>query len=115
MYDFFDLGSTPSDEECVQVSKNQDYLGDMKREVKRYKDYLERLFSIPEELEGDCFFSIKSNSHDFGTYYEVVIKFNDEVDLAGEFASYVEHYCPQTWDETLIPVSWDEYRNNNGY
>ena len=36
MRDYIDIGSSPCDEECVQVSKTEDYLPAMRAECRRF-------------------------------------------------------------------------------
>jgi hypothetical protein len=43
-------------------------------------------------------FAIKSNPHDFGSYYEVVVYYNDDNEEAAEFAYMVERNLPETWE-----------------
>jgi hypothetical protein len=56
---------------------------------------LERTFGKPPR--GACF-GVKSFPHDFGSYYEVVIHFDDDYDEAADFAYEVERNLPETWE-----------------
>lgn len=95
--DYVILSSTPYDEPCVQVCSKRLYYPAMKHESLIYKRQLERLFPIPENLH--CYFICKSFPHDFGTYIEVVIFFDDDDREAANFAYKVENEAPFHWDE----------------
>ena len=100
MLDYIVLGSTPSSEICTQVSKTNEYLLEMREECRRYKKMLENRFPIPEGL--NTFFSIKRFDHDFGTYYEVVIVFDDKNETSSRFAFFVEDNLPDSWEDKEI-------------
>lgn len=93
--DYINLGSTPCDEECVQVETGKDYLPTMTEECRRYKKLLENLYPIPEEV--NAHYTIKSFPHDFGTYKEVAIVFDSEDEAAAAFAYEVEDRLPANW------------------
>ena len=45
---YIELGTTPCDESCVQVSKTEDYFSAMKAECKRFVELLQKCFpSVP--------------------------------------------------------------------
>ena len=90
--EYIELGSAPAEENCVSVTRDGDYMPAMREECRRYKAMLESLFPIPEEV--NAYFSIKSFPHDFGSYLEVILKFDEE---AGEFAYDVEENLPGKW------------------
>jgi len=96
-YEELSLGPTPSAEECSQVgAKNYDYIKLNKIEVKTYIEQLERMFSnIPD----GAFFKVQRNIHEFGTYYEAAIKYEDDNEAAVEYAFNVENNTPENWDE----------------
>lgn len=50
--DFIDIGTTPYDEDCTQVSRDRDYLPRMKLEAKAYREQLERMFPPPYDGAG---------------------------------------------------------------
>jgi len=93
--EILELGSSPADEGCVSVSHDADYLPAMREECRRYKKLLESLFPIPDDV--NAYFGIKSYPHDFGTYMEVVVKFDEYDDKAAEFAYNVEDNLPAKW------------------
>lgn len=96
MLDYIELGSTPSGENCVQVGK-PGYYPEMRKECQCYRDYLRRLFPIPDDLKMFVDFRIKDFPHDFGTYCEVVIRYHDNIPEAIDFALNVEDNLPEHW------------------
>lgn len=95
MRTYLELGGTPSDEDCAQVGQD-DYREKALAECRRYKAQLERQFPNPPE---GCSFGIKSFPHDFGSYHEVVIYFNDGNDEQIDFAYKVENEAPGNWQD----------------
>ena len=102
-----ELGPVPASEDCTQVDGiNTDY-EKMKSECQRYRAQLETIF--PDYQQYDCTFSIKTYSHDFGIYMEVVIyfyppdRFDDNPDESSlDFAFFVEANLPDTWEDMSI-------------
>jgi hypothetical protein len=98
--DYMEIGTTPYDEDCVQVESTGAYLQPMRRECDRYKTLLEEIFPIPQDV--NAYFSIKSCPHDFGTYYECIIKYDETDEKSSEFALFVEGNLPRTWKDQTI-------------
>ena len=98
MLDYIELGAVPCDEPCVQVGV-QHYDTLARKECRRYIELLEKKFpNMPENNK----FAIKSFSHEFGHYFEVVCWFDPIDEQSYRFASYVEENLPSTWDDTQI-------------
>jgi hypothetical protein len=57
------------------VEPTGDYLPRMRAECRAFVHQLERTF--PEAIEAGCSFRVKSNAHEFGSYLEVQVCFND--------------------------------------
>ena len=95
MRDYLTLGPTPCGEDCQQVGPKFDFEKSNK-ELKAFKHQLERQFkNIPEGSK----FGIKTFPHDFGSYSEVVVYFDDENNKSTDFAFDVENHIPEFWDE----------------
>lgn len=93
---YLELGSTPCDEECAQVG-SENYAENVKKESQRYIRQLKRQF--PEwEVKGVSF-GLKSFQHDFGTYHEVVVRFDEMNDEACSYAYHIEDNLPANWEE----------------
>ena len=93
-----EIGSTPSGEDCAQVGK-EDYFDLAIMEIKAYMHQLMRAFPIPANLQGVVSFVKKSNAHDFGSYYELAIKFPEDNEEAVNYAYNVENNAPENWDD----------------
>jgi len=98
MYDSIQIGSTPCDEECAQVGEDG-YSVKARAECQAFRNQLRRKFG--PEPEGVSI-RIKGNSHDFGTYYEVELSFDDSNEKACEYVYKVDKETPQFWDEQAL-------------
>ena len=97
MRDYIDIGSAPCEEDCVQVTKEGDYVQAMREECKRF------IAAIRSKLGpevGSAQLRVKGNPHDFGTYYEVVCYFDSEDEEGMDYAFRCESDAPSTWDDT---------------
>ena len=102
MRDDISIGSAPCEESCVQVNREGDYHEAMRAECRRFLDLIRK--KLGPEPEG-ARLAVKSNPHDFGTYYEVVCYFEDGDEEAREYALLCEGEAPTTWkDDTLSPA-----------
>ena len=95
MKDYEYLGSSPCDENCVQLQTGVDYLPAMRTECERYRDLIEKAFPPPEGGR----VSVKSFPHDFGIYLEVVAWFDEDYPESVEWAFNLENVVPGTWKE----------------
>jgi hypothetical protein len=86
--------STPYDEECAQVGE-EGYRERAMGEIRRLREGLEILFPPPEGAR----FRTESNGHDFGTYYELGVVFDDERDDHLTWYEEIEEGIPATWKE----------------
>lgn len=85
MQDYLYVGPVPAEEDCAQVGSH-DYARRAKQECRLFVDQIRRYYPEPE----NGYLSIKSNSHDYGTYYEVVAVFDMDCEVASEWAYDVE-------------------------
>jgi hypothetical protein len=99
--DILEISPTPAEEQCQQTS-TENYAALAKKECRIFKEMLERLFPIPEHLQEDVYFYIKGSPHDFGTYYEVAMKFNAAIPEVVDFVYNVDENAPSRWDETAL-------------
>lgn len=88
-----ELGTAPTEEDCVQVGSSLDYRQKQYEEASRFRDLLKSLFPPPEGGS----FVIKLFSHDFGPYCEVCAKFDTQSESAIEWAFNVESGLPMRW------------------
>ena len=94
MKNFEVVGSSPIGEHCVQVERDSNYLPAMMAECRRYKALLEKLFPCCAGAR----FAVQTFEHDFGTYAEVVVHYDDDNKVAEEFALKVIDNQPETWE-----------------
>ncbi len=104
MKDYIFLGSSPCDEKCAQVGE-YNYHEQARKECRAYINQLWRELDkqgVPKEHSPEGFdLVIKSESHDFGTYYEVAAKYDDyeEEEAACQLAFQIECNLPLNWDD----------------
>lgn len=92
------LAPVPLDEPCAQLGE-PDYSARARRECRAFIGQLERQFGEPPS--GACL-KITQNPHDFGTYLDVEVIFDDSVEEAVEWAYNIEANLPASWDEAAL-------------
>ena len=101
MKDYLSLGPVPIEENCVQVGTSaHDKFGS--KEASVFKQQL-----IKEFPNGD--FKAKTFYHDFGSYKEVCIYFDDENESEMDYAYMVEENLPLNWTEESKTLLGPEY------
>lgn len=107
------LGPTPADESCAQVGSN-DYHERAAVECQVYRRQLLRMYKAEhgKDLPEGCTLKITNEAHDFGTYHEVGVRYNDSFRDAIEAAFWFDANTPAHWDaearaelEELIPAA----------
>lgn len=93
--EWLDIGSSPPGESCAQVGSDQ-YAARARRECGAYIHQLRR--ALGPEPEG-ARLGIRSNPHDFGTYYSVVCYYDPLNEKAIEYALNCERNGPEEWDD----------------
>lgn len=96
MRDQLSLGPVPSDEDCQQVGTDSYDPKKAREECLRYINAIRKQHG--PEPEG-ARLRITSNPHDFGTYLDVVVDYDEDSDAAIEYAFKVEGDCPTHWPE----------------
>lgn len=94
MFDEISVGCTPASEDCAQVGSDGYYERAMK-ECRAYINQLRRVYG--EEPDG-AKLKIKAFPHDYGSYHEVVCRFNENNEDAAEYAYKLEEGC-DVWDD----------------
>ena len=94
MRDYFVIGCSPYEEDCVQVG-DPHYYQKMLVECHRFIELL-RTICGPEPEGAQL--AIKAFDHDFGVYHEVVCWFNTENEAARAYAARCEDDMPATWE-----------------
>lgn len=95
MFDDLFLGPVPADEDCEQLGEGYNHA----RARKEGKAYISQLIRLHGEPPEGAMLKIKSCPHDFGTYCEVVVRYDDSVQAAVEYAFRVEGNTPSHWDD----------------
>lgn len=99
MKEYIYLGSSPTDELCVQTT-DPDYEIKAIAECARYADQLRRLYSAAHGgRECPAVIRRKSEAHDFGRYFEVVAVASDEWPGSQEAALWLEENLPSGWND----------------
>ena len=98
MKDEMTIGSSPINEDCAQVG-SKDYATRAKKECKVYLNQLIRTHGAPPT---GAFLAIKGFGHDFGTYYEVVVIYDEEIEKAVDYAFLLEGNAPENWDNISL-------------
>jgi hypothetical protein len=99
------LGTTPSAEECTQVG-DPHYTKLAQAECRAYANQLRRV--LQKFLDGKTLpetefkLVVKGHPHDFGTYYEVDCRYNEDNALAVKAAMYLESHVPDHWDAEAV-------------
>ena len=88
--DYINIGSTPPEEDCLGVNHPL-----ARKETEIYRRQLEREFPAGR-------FTVKGFPHDFGTYYEVVAWYEDELDTATNEAAFEAECGKGEWDEEAL-------------
>lgn len=95
-----EIGATPYEEDCYQVGTDN-YAEKARIQCGAFIAQLKRLFGEPPE---GARLYVKSNPHDFGSYYEVAVKFDENNEAAVTWAYNVEGNCPPKWDTEALKV-----------
>lgn len=96
MRDVFELGTTtPHDEPCVQVgAPNFETLSRIEARV-----FINQMHRIVGEGPGSAHLKVIQCPHDFGTYVDVAVSYNDESEDEEEWMLKCEANMPFEWDE----------------
>jgi len=95
MRDSLELETTPTEEACVQVSRDADYMPAMREEARRFRALLAQAYPPPP----GCRIVTKSAGHDFGPYLYTSLVFDSEDEIGTAWAYHIEGNTPRTWPE----------------
>lgn len=99
MIDYIDLGPVPANEQCAQVGSDG-YHDRARAECNRYRTLLEATYAAAHNGRGcPARVVVKSNPHDFGSYLEVGVKFDDRDREQVEAAFWLEANAPTEWPD----------------
>jgi hypothetical protein len=99
MRDVFELGTTtPHDEPCSQVGDhNFQTLARMEA-----KAFINQMYRIVGEGPGNAYLKTISCPHDFGSYIDVAVSYNDSNEDEENWMLECEANMPCKWDEQAI-------------
>lgn len=103
MMDYEQYDTTPCEEDCAQIGQS-DYQKRVRLEFKAMKDQLIRLFGDPEPHK--VFFGMMSNAHDFGTYWDFKMSYEEWND----YTKLIDKSWPDRWDAEA-----KKFLKDNGY
>lgn len=107
--DYYTFGSTPCDENCAQVGRDnyheqsriecRAYINQLKRVIKELTSYEYGSDDFTNKYESFTL-RVKSFPHDFGNYHEVCAMFDDEESC--QLANDIDNSLPENWDEEAL-------------
>lgn len=98
MSDYLELGQAPANEECAQIG-DPNYRTNAIRECRAYIQAIRNYMGM--EPDG-AYLTYKSFPHDFGLFYEVVVRYDPENEAAVTYAFKRESKAPLTWEEGSV-------------
>lgn len=99
MYEYMEIGPVPAEEDCAQVGEDNFRLK-AQSEMNAYIGLLERTF--PNAVHSNVTFKAKWFPHDFGSYGEVCIYWDDEDEESTKVAFEIESNLPSEWDRMAL-------------
>lgn len=99
--DRLSIGSTPANETCEQIGTPEYNQGLAIAECRAFAEQIKRELGEPPE---GARLAVIGQSHDFGTYHEVFVVYDEDNQAAIEYAYNVEANAPTEWDATASAV-----------
>jgi hypothetical protein len=93
--DYLTIGPSPAEENCASVGADN-YGQQSQRECRAFVNQLVRQFGEPPY---GARIAVKSFPHDFGSYREVCVIYDDVFEEAIDFAFKIEKESPAQWDD----------------
>lgn len=98
------LGPVPADESCTQtVDPNYGVLA--VNECEAFIELIQRVMADEGiALAHGVKLAVEACPHDFGTYYEVAVRYDDDNEDAVNLAVQIENLAPSEWDDVARTV-----------
>lgn len=96
--EFLEFDLTPSEENCSQVGKDN-YYANATKEYETIKNQLIRIFGNPPN---GVFFKKSFVPHDFGSYIELRVYYDNNDETSIDYAFKLENEWPAKWDQEAI-------------
>ena len=93
--DYMDLGSAPANAEGGPNVGEPDYHEKGRAECDRFLNLLRKTFG---DEPARTRLAVKSNPHDFGSYYSVVVHYDPDDEESSRYAYRCEAEAPTEWD-----------------
>lgn len=93
MREYLDIGPAPCEEDCAQVGSDHYY---KRARSECYRFIAAIRATVGPEPEGASLV-VKLVPHAFGSYFDVVVQFDDENETACAYAYRVKDQAPVTW------------------
>ena len=100
MKDYLLIDTTPWEETCTQIG-DPDYYGKARAEGRRMIAQIDKHYPLPENASMG-YTTLKSESHEYGSYYQIKIIYDDECELSTNWAYSIEG------DDLGALRCWDE-------
>ena len=97
---YMEIGPTPCEESCAQVGI-ENYRIIASKEMDVYINQLNRKFEDIAD-ENHIVFGKKWFNHDFGSYGEVVVYYDESDENSVQAAFHIESNLPYNWDEEAL-------------
>ncbi len=94
--DYMDIGPVPADEPCEQVGTPNYDPEKARQESTRFLNLIRK--TLGDEPPG-ARLAVKSNPHDFGSYYSVVCHYEEDEVEAVRYALRCESEAPTEWPD----------------
>lgn len=98
MQDYLNIGCTPYEEPCAQVG-SENYTKRSAVECRVFAAQCKRVLKKKYGSNYDVEITVKSFSHDFGTYREVVVLYDTDNEQQVQQALYLESADLSQWDK----------------
>jgi hypothetical protein len=92
--DYLTLGSSPTEEDCVQINEINYY----EKSRKECNAYIRQIIRTHGDPPDQTSIVIQSCVHEFGTYHEVICSYDNDIQESVEYALHVEANLPEKWD-----------------
>lgn len=92
MIDELILDTTPTNEPCAQVGTDQYYKNTM-AEARAHILQIQAQLTPPLGVT----FAIQGHPHDFGTYHQIHVSYNDQIPEHRQYISKLESEAPEDW------------------
>ncbi len=96
---YYTLGAAPSEEACVQLG-DTNYVARARAEIRAFRGQILRHCEANKHpLPNGVVLVNKAKLHEFGTYYELDVRYDPDNDTHCCFIDWLDNTAPSEWDE----------------